>query len=129
MDGQAMSDPLEGLEDKLESIVVIGAKLEMVTERGLTTDAIRRAEEAREEAQRAVELAEEGNLDEHGLFRDDAQGRKAAAAFDEALDRQRAAWGILEQALDAVLAEHRLQSEEEELALRREGIRRRLSLD
>jgi multidrug resistance efflux pump len=124
-----MSDPLEGLEDKLESIVVIGAKLEMVKERGLTTDAIRRAEEAREEAQRAVELAEEGNLDEHGLFRDDAQGRKAAAAFDEALDRQRAAWGILEQALDAVLAEHRLQSEEEELALRREGIRRRLSLD
>jgi hypothetical protein len=123
-----MSDPLEGLEDRLESILAVGAKLEMAEERGLKNDAIRRAEEAMDEAQRAVDLAEEGNLDEDGLFRDDAQGRKAAAAFDEALDRQRAAWRMLEQALDAVIAEHGLQSEEE-LARRREGIRTRLSLD
>jgi hypothetical protein len=123
-----MSDPLEGLEGRLESILAVGAKLEIVEERGLRNDAIRRAEEAIDEAQRAVESAEEGNLDEDGLFREDAQGRKAAAAFHEAVDRQRAAWRVLEQALDAVLAEHGLQSEDE-LALRREGIRTRLSLD
>jgi hypothetical protein len=123
------SDPFEGLWARLESTVAIGAKLELVKERGLTNDATRRAEEALDEAQRDVELAEEGNLDEDGLFRDDEQGRRAEAAFDEALDRQRAAWGMLEHALDAVLAEHGLQDEEEELALRRAGIRKRLSLD
>jgi hypothetical protein len=123
-----MTDPLEGLEATLESIVAIGAKLEMVKERGLTTDALRRAEEAIDQAQRAVELAEEGNLDEDGFFRDDAPGKRAEAAFSEAVDRQRTAWGMLEQALDAVITEHGLH-DEEELALRRQGIRKRLSLE